>query len=63
MGAKNSTKSPDKYEKDNKILKGLYKDRFKVENKDPLNFYDMIINIDSFSKKPEIIWKIEKKPI
>ena len=44
-----------------KILKGSYKDRFKVEKKDPLNFYDMIIEIDSFSKKPEIIWKILTK--
>ena len=44
-----------------KILKGSYKDRFKVEKKDPFNFYDMIIEIDSFSKKPEIIWKILTK--
>ena len=51
-----------KLEKDKKnILKGTYEDRFKVENKNPLDFYDMIINIDSFSKKPEIVWKIESK--
>lgn len=61
MGGKNNKESPYKYEKDNEILKGSYKDRFKVEDKDPLKFYDMIINIDSFSKKPEIIWKIETK--
>lgn len=45
----------------NKILKGFYKDRLEVKTKKPLDFYDMIINIDSFSKKPEIIWKIETK--
>ena len=61
MGAKNDIKRPDNYEKDDEILKGSYEDRFKVEDKDPLKFYDMIINIDSFSKKPEIIWKIETK--
>ena len=44
-----------------KILRGSFKDRFKVENKDPLDFYDMIIDIDSFSQKPEIIWKIQTK--
>jgi len=45
----------------NKILKGFYKDRLEVKTKKPLDFYDMIINIDSFSKKPEIVWKIETK--
>ena len=45
-----------------KILKGSYEDRFKVMKKDPLDFYDMIIEIDSFSKKPELIWKIQTKP-
>ena len=44
-----------------KIYKGSYDDRYKVENKNPLDFYDNIIDIDSFSKKPEIIWKILTK--
>ena len=50
----------DEKEKE-KILKGSYNERFKVENKNPLDFYDMIIDIDSFSKKPDIIWKILTK--
>ena len=49
-------------QKKKRILKGSYKDRYKVENRDPLLFYDMIINIDSFYKKPENIWKIEARP-
>jgi len=44
-----------------KILKGSFEDRFKVENRDPLDFYDMIIDINSFSRKDEIIWKIQTK--
>ena len=44
-----------------RVLKGSFKDRYKVDNKDPLRFYDMIIDIDSFSKKPKIIWKIKTK--
>ena len=47
----------------NKILKGTYEDRYKItENKDPLDFYDKIIGIDSFLKEPEIIWTIQEKP-
>ena len=58
----NSDNDKDKIKKEKeKILKGSYKDRFKIDNKDPLSFYDMIIDIDSFSKKPEIEIKIQKK--
>ena len=44
--------------KDN-IYKGTYKERYKVEIQDPKNFYDLIININTFEQKPEIKWKIE----
>ena len=45
----------------NKILKGSYESRLEVEKKDPLDFYDMIIDINSFSTKNELIWNIETK--
>ena len=51
----------EEWENAKKVLKGSFKDRYKVVHKDPLQFYDMIINIDSFSKKYEIIWKIKTK--
>ena len=54
----NNTDSVD--EKDF-ITKGTYEDRFKVEQRDPKNFYDYIININTFSQKPKIIWNIENK--
>ena len=44
-----------------KVLKGTYENRYKVHNNDPLQFYDMILDIDSFLKKPDIIWKITTK--
>ena len=45
-----------------KIQKGTFEDRYKVSaNKDPLQFYDKIIGIDSFLKEPEIVWSIEGK--
>ena len=45
-----------------KIQKGTFEDRYKVsESKDPLQFYDKIIGIDSFLKEPEIVWTIEGK--
>ena len=45
----------------NKILKGSYESRLEVKEKDPLDFYDMIIDINSFSTKNELIWNIETK--
>ena len=47
-------------EKDD-ILMGTFDEMYKVEKKDPKNFYDKIININTFSQKPEIKWKIETK--
>ena len=44
-----------------KVLKGTYENRYKMHNNDPLQFYDMILDIDSFLKKPDIIWKITTK--
>ena len=58
----NPNQNKEKIEQEkNKILRGSYESRLKVEKKDPLDFYDMIIDIDSFSKKPDLIWKIETK--
>ena len=42
-------------------MKGSYESRLEVEKKDPLDFYDMIIDINSFSTKNELIWNIETK--
>ena len=42
-------------------MKGSYKSRLEVKEKDPLDFYDMIIDINSFSTKNELIWNIETK--
>ncbi len=64
MGNDNSKTNNTNYnelENAKRVLKGSFKDRYKVDHKDPLRFYDMIIDIDSFSKKPEIIWKIKTK--
>lgn len=61
MGNDNSKCKKDNKEEKDKILKGSYEDRFKVDKKDPIQFYDMIIDIDSFSKKPEIVWNIQTK--
>jgi hypothetical protein len=67
MGGKDSIpknlddNSNSEIENAKKILKGSYEDRYKVGNKDPSQFYDMIIDINSFSKKPDIIWKIITK--
>ena len=47
-------------EKD-KISKGTFEERYKVIKNDPKNFYDLIININTFSQKPDIKWKIETK--
>jgi hypothetical protein len=44
-----------------KVLKGTYENRYKMHNNAPLQFYDMILDIDSFLKKPDIIWKITTK--
>ena len=44
-------------EKD-EIFKGTYQDKFNVKESDPKDFYDLIINIDTFSP-PNIKWKIE----
>ena len=44
-----------------KVLKGTYENRYKMHNNDPLQFYDMILDIDSFLKKPDIIWMITTK--
>ena len=64
MGESQSTQN---YENDleiknaKKVLKGTYENRYKMHNNDPLQFYDMILDIDSFLKKPDIIWKITTK--
>lgn len=42
-----------------KIFKGSFKNRYDVEKADPKNFYNLIININTFSQKPDIKWKIE----
>ena len=66
MGATQSTQNEEidlEIQNAKKILKGTYENRYKVDNKDPLAFYDMIIDIDSFLKKPNIIWKIITKKI
>ena len=44
-----------------KISIGTFKERYKVTKNDPKNFYDLIININTFSQKPDIKWKIETK--
>ena len=56
--------NPDlaKEEEKEKVLKGTYEERYKLEKKDPINFYDLIIDINTFSQKPNIIWNFEKKP-
>lgn len=59
--SKTNNKDYNELENAKQVLKGSFKDRYKVDHKDPLRFYDMIIDIDSFSKKPEIIWKIKTK--
>ena len=51
---------PQIKEKDN-ISKGTYKDQYKVEKKDLKDFYDYIIDIKTFSQKPNIKWAIETK--
>ena len=64
MGGTESTQNDEidlEIQNAKKILKGTYENRYKVDNKDPLAFYDMIIDIDSFLKKPDIIWKIITK--
>ena len=43
------------------ISKGTFKDQYNYEKKDPKDFYDYIININTFSQKPNIKWLIEKK--
>ena len=50
---------PEK-EKDD-IAKGTFADRYEIDKRDPRNFYDSIININTFSQKPNIIWTIENK--
>ena len=47
-------------EKDD-ISKGTFADRYEVDKRDSRNFYDYIININTFSQKPNIIWTIENK--
>ena len=64
MGGTESTQNDEidlEIQNAKKILKGTYENRYKVHNNDPLAFYDMIIDIDSFLKKPDIIWKIITK--
>ena len=61
MGGQNDKFKEHINEAKNKIVKGSYKDRYKTEIKDPMDFYDSRIDIDSFSRKPEIIWKIQTK--
>jgi hypothetical protein len=59
MGAQDSKSKEIINEAKTKIVKGSYKDRYKNEIKDPKEFYDMNLDIDSFSRRPEIIWKIQ----
>ena len=47
-------------EKD-KIFKGTYEEKYNVKKIDSKEFYDWIINIDTFSQKPNIKWMIETK--
>ena len=47
-------------EKD-KISKGTYEEKYNVKKIDSKEFYDWIINIDTFSQKPNIKWMIETK--
>ena len=64
MGESQSTQNDEKdleIKNAKKVLKGTYENRYKVHNNDPLQFYDMILDIDSFLKKPDIIWKITTK--
>ena len=64
MGGPQSTQNDEKdleIKNAKKVLKGTYENRYKVHNNDPLQFYDMILDIDSFLKKPDIIWKITTK--
>lgn len=64
MGGSESTQNDEKdleIKNAKKVLKGTYENRYKVHNNDPLQFYDMILDIDSFLKKPDIIWKITTK--
>ena len=61
MGGQNDKFKEHINDAKNKIVKGSYKDRYKTEIKDPMDFYDSRIDIDSFSRKPEIIWKIQTK--
>jgi hypothetical protein len=59
MGEQDSKSKEIINEAKTKIVKGSYKDRYKNEIKDPKEFYDMNLDIDSFSRRPEIIWKIQ----
>jgi len=61
MGGQNDKLKEQINEAKNKIVKGSYKERYKNEIIDPMDFYDSRIDIDSFSRKPEIIWKIHTK--
>ena len=64
MGESQSTQNDEKdleIKNAKKVLKGTYENRYKMHNNDPLQFYDMILDIDSFLKKPDIIWMITTK--
>ena len=64
MGGPQSTQNDEKdleIKNAKKVLKGTYENRYKMHNNAPLQFYDMILDIDSFLKKPDIIWMITTK--
>ena len=54
----NENQNNNKPKEKDEIFKGTYQDKFNVKESDPKDFYDLIINIDTFSP-PNIKWKIE----
>ena len=56
--------NPDlaKEEEKEKVLKGTYEDRYKLEKKDPINFYDLIIDINTFSQNQILFGILRRNP-